>query len=106
MCGPPHRTVHSSVVNAILTVASRGSSAPTAHTPAHPQCCHAKAPKADPAAPSHDPQLRQDRPILVYCASGGRSALASKTLKDMGYTDVRNLGGFKGWADSGGAVEK
>src|SRR5882757_4494484 len=40
--------------------------------------------KADPAAPSHDPQLRQDRPILVYCASGGRSALAGKTLKDMG----------------------
>ena len=38
--------------------------------------------------------------------SGGRSALVGKTLKDMGYTNVRNLGGFKGWVDAGGAVEK
>jgi rhodanese-related sulfurtransferase len=29
--------------------------------------------------------------LLNYCASGGRSALAGKTLKDMGYQDVRNL---------------
>ena len=62
--------------------------------------------KADPTAPTHDPQFRQDRPVILYCGSGGRAALAGKTLKDMGYTDVRNLGGFKGWADAGGAVEK
>jgi rhodanese-related sulfurtransferase len=61
--------------------------------------------RADPAAPSHDPAFRTDRTIIVYCASGGRSALAGKTLKDMGYADVRNLGGFKGWVESGGAVE-
>ena len=42
----------------------------------------------------------------VSSASGGRSALVGKTLKDMGYENVRNLGGFKGWVDSGGAVEK
>ena len=41
-----------------------------------------------------------------YCASGGRSALVGKTLKDMGYDNVRNLGGFKGWVDAGGDVEK
>jgi len=62
--------------------------------------------KADPEAPSHDPAFRKDRTVIVYCASGGRSALAGKTLQDMGYTDVRNLGGFKGWVDAGGEVEK
>jgi rhodanese-related sulfurtransferase len=29
-----------------------------------------------------------------------------KTLKDMGYGNVRNLGGFKGWLEAGGEVEK
>jgi rhodanese-related sulfurtransferase len=62
--------------------------------------------KADSTAPSHDPAFRKDRTVVVYCASGGRAFLAGKTLKDMGFADVRNLGGFKGWADAGGAVEK
>ena len=62
--------------------------------------------KADPEMPSHDPAFRKDRTVIVYCASGGRSALAGKTLQDMGYGDVRNLGGFKGWVDAGGEVEK
>ena len=62
--------------------------------------------KADSAMPSHDPAFQKDRTVIVYCASGGRSALAGKTLKDMGFTDVRNLGGFKGWVDAGGEVEK
>lgn len=51
--------------------------------------------KADPDSPAHDPNFRRDRPVVVYCASGGRSALAGKVLRDMGFTDVRNLGGFK-----------
>jgi len=38
--------------------------------------------------------------------SGGRAALAGKMLKDLGYERVLNLGGFKDWADSGGAVDK
>ncbi len=62
--------------------------------------------KADPTAPTHDPNFRQDRPVILYCASGGRAALAGKTLKDMGYTDVRSLGGLKDWIAGGGAVEK
>ena len=61
--------------------------------------------KADPTAPSHDPQFRPDRPVILYCASGGRASLAGKTLKDMGYADVRNLGGFAGWKAAGGEVE-
>lgn len=51
--------------------------------------------KADPDSPMHDPAFRRDRPVVLYCASGGRSALAGKLLRDMGYSDVRNLGGFK-----------
>jgi rhodanese-related sulfurtransferase len=62
--------------------------------------------RADPDSPYYDNAFNRDKTVILYCASGGRSALAGKTLKDMGYTDVRNLGGFKAWVDSGGAVEK
>jgi rhodanese-related sulfurtransferase len=62
--------------------------------------------RADPEVPSHDKNFSKDKTVLVYCASGGRSALGGKTLKDMGYTQVYNLGGFKDWVDSGGAVDK
>jgi rhodanese-related sulfurtransferase len=44
--------------------------------------------------------------MILYCASGGRSALGGKLLKDMGYEKVFNLGGFKDWAAGGGKVEK
>ncbi len=62
--------------------------------------------RADPQSPYHDKNFAKDKTVLVYCASGGRSALAGKALKDLGYGRVYNLGAFKDWADSGGAVEK
>jgi rhodanese-related sulfurtransferase len=62
--------------------------------------------RADPDVPTHDANFRKDRPVIVYCASGGRAALAGKTLLDMGFNTVRNLGGFKDWAEAGGTVEK
>jgi rhodanese-related sulfurtransferase len=62
--------------------------------------------RADPDAPTHDKNFAKDKTILIYCASGGRAALAGKLLKDMGYQEVYNIGGFKDWAESGGAVEK
>jgi rhodanese-related sulfurtransferase len=62
--------------------------------------------RADPESPSHDPAFDPEKTVVLYCASGGRSALAGKTLKDMGYTDVRNLGPFKDWVEAGGEVEK
>ena len=62
--------------------------------------------RADPELPSHDKNFAKDKTVIVYCASGGRSALSGKTLKDLGYDKVYNLGAFKDWADSGGAVEK
>jgi rhodanese-related sulfurtransferase len=62
--------------------------------------------RADPDSPSHDKSFANDKNVIVYCGSGGRAALSGKVLKDMGYERVYNLGGFKDWAESGGAVEK
>jgi rhodanese-related sulfurtransferase len=60
---------------------------------------------ADPASPYHKPEFSTDKTVVLYCASGGRSALAGSTLKQLGYKDVRNLGAFKDWKENGGAVE-
>ncbi len=62
--------------------------------------------RADPESGSYNPALRKDHPVILYCAGGGRAALAGRTLHEMGYSDVRNLGGFKDWVAGGGAVEK
>ncbi|MBI4695633.1 MAG: rhodanese-like domain-containing protein [Gammaproteobacteria bacterium] len=61
--------------------------------------------RADPSAPTHDPNLDPAKTVILYCASGGRAALSGKLLKDMGYGQVYNLGGFKDWAEAGGAIE-
>jgi len=62
--------------------------------------------RADPESPYHDKNFAKSKAVIVYCASGGRSALSGKVLKDMGYDQVYNLGAFKDWAESGGAVDK
>jgi rhodanese-related sulfurtransferase len=62
--------------------------------------------RADPESPYHDKNFAKDKAVIVYCASGGRSALSGKVLKDLGYDRVYNLGAFKDWAESGGAVDK
>ena len=62
--------------------------------------------RADPESPYHDKNFAKDKTVILYCASGGRSALAAKLLKDMGYDHVYNVGAFKDWAESGGAVDK
>ena len=62
---------------------------------------------ADPESPLHKPELVSGKRLVVYCASGGRSALGAKTLKDMGIANVANmLGGFAAWKDSGGEIER
>jgi rhodanese-related sulfurtransferase len=61
--------------------------------------------RADTSAASHDPKLSPDKTVILYCAAGPRAALAGKALKDMGYADVRNLGGFKDWAEQGGEID-
>ena len=62
--------------------------------------------RADPESPYHDKNFAKDKTVILYCASGGRSALSGKALKDLGYERVYNLGAFKDWADSGGIVER
>ncbi len=62
--------------------------------------------RADPESPYHDKNLAKDKTVILYCASGGRSALSGKVLKDMGYAQVYNLGAFKDWVESGGPVDK
>jgi rhodanese-related sulfurtransferase len=62
--------------------------------------------RADPESPYHDKNLAKEKALILYCASGGRAALAGKVLKDMGYDRVYNLGAFKEWVESGGAVDK
>jgi rhodanese-related sulfurtransferase len=59
--------------------------------------------RADPDLPTHDKALDRSKTIILYCGTGGRSALAGKLLKEMGYDKVYNLGGFKDWT---GPVEK
>jgi rhodanese-related sulfurtransferase len=61
--------------------------------------------KADPKSPYHSSVFDPSKTVILYCASGGRSALSGKALKEIGYRDVRNLGAFKDWVESGGAVE-
>ncbi len=61
--------------------------------------------RADPESPYHDKNFVKDKTLILYCASGGRSALSAKTLKDLGYPQVYNLGAFKDWAESGGAID-
>jgi len=61
--------------------------------------------RADPESPYHDKNFAKDKTVIVYCASGGRSALSGKVLKE-GYAQVYNLGAFKDWADAGGVIDK
>jgi len=51
-----------------------------------------------------DKEVKDDQPIVVYCESGNRAALAGKCLIEAGYTNIYNLGGFKG-VKAGGQIE-
>ena len=58
--------------------------------------------KADPRQPGCE--LPQGLPVVVYCASGGRSGSAANLLQRLGYGPVTNLGGLGDWAAGGGKV--
>ena len=61
----------------------------------------------DPTLPYHNPIFSSGKKVLFYCASGGRSALAADTAQNMGLARVSHLGGgFKGWKEANGPVEK
>lgn len=53
---------------------------------------------ADPESPTYNVALDPERRIILYCGTGGRSALAAKTMLDMGYLEVASLaGGYAAW---------
>ena len=60
---------------------------------------------ADETTPHHNDALRKDKEILVVCAAGGMAALTGRTLTEMGYSSVYNIGGFSAWKEAGGPVE-
>ncbi len=61
---------------------------------------------ADATSPYHRPEFETDHRIILYCASGGRSALAADALKRLGYQRVAHLdGGLKAWVAAGQSVE-
>jgi len=59
----------------------------------------------DPESPYHKPVFTDDRHLVLFCAAGWRSALATRTLQDMGLPKVAHIdGGFEAWKESGGPV--
>ena len=62
---------------------------------------------ADPEGPMHDEAFASGKRLVIYCGSGGRSALASQTLLRMGVENAVNLaGGFQAWNEANGPTEK
>ena len=62
---------------------------------------------ADPAGPMHNPAFASGKKLVLFCGTGARSAMAAKTLMEMGFGDVANMaGGFQAWARAGGAVAR
>lgn len=61
---------------------------------------------ADPNSPFHRKEFNPEERVILYCASGGRSALAADTLQRMGYRRVAHLdGGLQAWKEDGRAVD-
>ncbi len=60
----------------------------------------------DPDSPYAKPIFAEPKRFIFYCASGWHSALAAKTVQDMGMTNVAHVdGGYTAWKASGGATE-
>ena len=61
---------------------------------------------ADPDSPYHKPVFQTDKRLVLFCASGLRSALAVRTLQDMGMENVLDMeGGFTEWRMQGLPVD-
>jgi rhodanese-related sulfurtransferase len=61
---------------------------------------------ADEATPLYNKTLQKDVEIILICGVGGQAALAGKTLKEMGYSNVLNVGGIGDWKKNGGPMSK
>lgn len=60
---------------------------------------------ADPSTDFYNDALKKDADLVLICGAGGQAALAGKTLKEMGFQNVSNVGGFPGWTEAGGPTE-
>ena len=61
----------------------------------------------DPESPYAKPIFAEPKKFVFFCASGWRSALAAKTVQDMGLENVSHIaGGFTAWRKDGGAVQE
>ena len=61
--------------------------------------------KLSPNSIDNPANINADTNLLIYCAGGYRSALAAKTLLDLGFKNVFNLGGYQEWIDAGGDIQ-
>lgn len=60
----------------------------------------------DPSSSLHKDVFSSGKKIIFYCATGGRSVLATKVATDMGLPDAVHLnGGFRAWTDAGGPID-
>ncbi len=62
--------------------------------------------QADPSSPDFHPELKTDKPVGIYCASGARSSMAVRLLQSLGYSEVYNIGGLGHWQMAGGEIER
>ena len=61
---------------------------------------------ADKATKLYNDALKKDSEIILVCGAGGQAALTGKTLIDMGYTNVSNVGAIGDWEKNGGPMSK
>ena len=61
---------------------------------------------ADEATKLYNDALKKDSENILVCGAGGQAALTGKTLIDMGYTNVSNVGAIGDWEKNGGPMSK
>ncbi|SPF80775.1 rhodanese-like domain-containing protein [Pseudoprimorskyibacter insulae] len=62
--------------------------------------------RADPRSPECMAAFKSGKPIVLYCASGGRASMAQGMLEQMGHAEVHNIGGLAHWYQAGGQIAR
>tara|TARA_B100000965_G_C19498248_1_gene716221 strand:+ start:585 stop:959 length:375 start_codon:yes stop_codon:yes gene_type:complete len=61
---------------------------------------------ADDSTAIYNPKLKKEDEIILICGAGGQAALTGKTMKEMGYQNVKNAGGIGDWEKNNGPMDK
>ena len=61
---------------------------------------------ADDSTPFYNKALSKDQEIILVCGAGGMAALTGKTMMEMGYTNIKNVGGIGDWIKAEGPLER